>query len=171
MAKPTPRINHRGVGGFGPSRTQQHPSHDTDINTIMARHARLPAGSPVGGIEPNNQYMDLTILPQNLMDAQNLVIDMKHRFSRYPSRVRARFANDPVQMLRFLEDPANHPEAVRLGLLAPAAPGSRGDSPPDGSQPRSRPQASDYQEDLVEHAERPKKASPPHAKRREPDGD
>lgn len=164
MAKPTPRVK-SGIGGFGPSMTQQHPAHDANINIIMSRHARLPAGSPIGNAPPQQQqYFDMTLLPQTLHDAQNLVIDTRHRFAALPSRVRGRFANDPVQLYRFIQDPRNHDEAVRLGLIPPAAPGSRGDAPPDPS-PRVR------QQDLVDEAEasqEPARAPKPHAKGRAP---
>lgn len=132
MPRSTPRIP-SGKGNFPPSKTQQHPAHEADINSIMARHARLPPGSPIGHGQGRDtmQYMDLTILPESYHAAQNLVVDMKHRFAALPSRVRARFANEPVQLLRFIQDPRNLEEARRLGLIAPAAPGSRGDVPPD----------------------------------------
>lgn len=160
MARPTPRIP-SGKGNFGSSRTQPHKAQGTDINDIMSRHARLPAGSPIGHGQGTDKmsYMDLTILPESYHAAQNLVVDMKHRFSALPSRVRARFANEPVQLLRFLQDPRNLEEARRLGLVAPAAPGSRGDVPPD-------PKA--YQvdlEDQIHDYEDPAPESPPTPKR------
>lgn len=40
-------------------------------------------------------YIDATTMPQNLMDAQNLVIKMKDEFYKMPLEVRQKFDNSP----------------------------------------------------------------------------
>lgn len=45
------------------------------------------------------------------------VEEVQGQFAGLPSRVRRRFANNPEQLIKFLEDPNNLPEAVKLGLI------------------------------------------------------
>lgn len=51
------------------------------------------------------------------------VTGVRQYFEALPSKVRARFGNDPSQMLEFLGDSRNREEAEKLGLVkAPEAP-------------------------------------------------
>ena len=41
----------------------------------------------------------------------------KRAFESLPSSIRRRFNNDPAELVKFLEDPANREEAEKLGLI------------------------------------------------------
>ena len=45
------------------------------------------------------------------------VVSVKAKFDEFPSDVRKRFRNDPVEFMKFFDDPVNRPEAIRLGLI------------------------------------------------------
>lgn len=96
----------------GKSLTQQHPAKEADINTIVKRY--LPTGAlPSHGRQPI--YGDFTSI--DYMTMQNQIADIDTAFMRLPARLRGRFKNDPYQLMRFIDDPKNRPEAIRLGLL------------------------------------------------------
>jgi len=46
------------------------------------------------------------------------VQELQGQFAGLPAKLRKRFSNNPENMLRFLEDPKNAGEAVKLGLLS-----------------------------------------------------
>lgn len=99
-----------------PSLAQQSAKEDCDINKILERVAR--------GIMPDvsqrpPQYGDFTSTANDFHDAMNLVCAAQEAFDQLPAIVRARFGNDPEQLLAFLDDASNREEAVRLGLVPP----------------------------------------------------
>lgn len=58
---------------------------------------------------------------QNVPDYQeslNRVIRMRNEFESLPADVRAKFKNDPANVIDFLADPKNKEEAIKLGLRA-----------------------------------------------------
>ena len=100
------------------SLTQQSFKDEADINTIVRRFGltgQLPQDlqMPVSG--------DFTGI-SDYHTAMNMVLAAQDEFLRVPADVRARFQNDPAQLMAFLDDPANRSEAVSLGLVNPAAP-------------------------------------------------
>ena len=102
------------------SLTQQSFKDEADINTIVRRFGltgQLPQDlqMPVSG--------DFTGI-SDYHTAMNMVLAAQDEFLRVPADVRARFQNDPAQLMAFLDDPANRAEAESLGLVtaAPAAP-------------------------------------------------
>lgn len=102
------------------SMTQQSFKDEADINTIVRRFGltgQLPQDlqMPVSG--------DFTGI-SDYHTAMNMVLAAQDEFLRVPPDVRARFQNDPAQLMAFLDDPANRAEAESLGLVtaAPAAP-------------------------------------------------
>lgn len=97
------------------TRTQQHFKEEVDINTIVERFG-------LGGKMPDNlpapSYGDYT----NVVDfktAMDAVAKAGESFDRLPAAVRAKFMNDPQELLDFVENEANRPEAERLGLIMP----------------------------------------------------
>lgn len=116
MAKVRPASPKSKVKAYEPApkqRVQQSFRDETDINRIVARYTLT------GTLPPEHSragtYLDVSSV--DFLQAQNLVADIRSRFDRYPSKLRSKFANSPHQMLRWLEDPENHAEAVRLGIL------------------------------------------------------
>jgi len=95
-----------------PSLTQQQFRDETDINTIV-RHFGLTGQLPQQGAFP--AYGDFeSILTYH--DAQNVVRAAAEAFMALPADARARFQNDPQQLMDFAADPANLPELRKLGL-------------------------------------------------------
>lgn len=97
------------------SMTQQEFAKECDINEIVRRFGltgQLPENLrfPVSG--------DFTGVG-DFHEAMNLVRQAEEEFLRVPAEVRARFQNDPGQLLAFLEDGKNREEAIKLGLVSP----------------------------------------------------
>lgn len=97
-----------------PSLTQQSAKDDCDINVILSRMAR--------GVEPplsdrQPVFADVTASPDSYHEAMNIVIAAQEAFGSLDAKVRARFDNDPAQVLAFLDDDANRDEAIKLGLI------------------------------------------------------
>lgn len=96
----------------GDDRKTKSGAAQTDIAAVLRRAQTGALSSPVQG-----RFMDLTAI--DFMAANNRIVDGRRAFSQLPSRIRARFQNDPYQLLRFLDDPQNKEEAIKLGLLNP----------------------------------------------------
>lgn len=93
---------------------QQQFAEEVDINTIVKRFG-------LTGQLPENLRMPVSGDFTNITDfqsAMNLVVQAKEEFERVPAEVRARFANDPGELMAFLEDEKNREEAVKLGLVS-----------------------------------------------------
>lgn len=98
--------------GKGPSRVKEGDQRLTDVNEIVKR-ARLTGVLP--GAEMQKCYGS-QIEPRDYQEALNTVIAAKEAFAALPSGLRARFGNDPKQLLTFLDKESNYDEAVRLGI-------------------------------------------------------
>lgn len=95
------------------SLTVQSPTEEVDINKIMAR---IQKGQTVLTSQGQPFYGDVSDFG-GLQEAIIKVQDAEDLFMQFPADVRERFENDPVQMLQFLEDPANRKEAEEIGLV------------------------------------------------------
>lgn len=96
------------------SRTQQSFRGECDINEIVRRFGitgKLPEDLrvPVSG--------DFTGIV-DFKTALDAVVQAEADFMTLPAETRARFQNDPQQLLSFLDDDKNREEAVRLGLVS-----------------------------------------------------
>ena len=98
------------------SRTQQHQAERADINFIVARVLKSDMPILVSGRAGEAQFGDFT-RGQDLQSALDSIQRVSELFMELPSEVREEFDNDPVELLEFLEDPANQEEALELGLL------------------------------------------------------
>lgn len=97
-----------------PSLTEQHHRDDCDINTIVSRYNRTGI-LPVNNLPPI--YGDVSLMPKDYAEATSMISSANSWFSSLPSALRSRFDNSPEKILSFLSDPANHDEAVKLGLV------------------------------------------------------
>lgn len=98
----------------GKSMTQQHHAEDADINTIMNRYIErgvLPLGR-VGQPMFGDFSGDFS-----LQSAQDAIIEAKDKFYELPSKIRAKFKNDPFKLIDFIENVDNQDEAISLGLI------------------------------------------------------
>lgn len=95
------------------SRTKQSFAEESDINTIVRRFG-LSGEMPSAVAMP--QYGDFTAV-QDYHSALNVITAANEGFDALPAEVRSRFTNDPANLLAFLADDANRPEAEKLGLV------------------------------------------------------
>jgi phage internal scaffolding protein len=96
-----------------PSLTQQHQKEDADINTIVARFG-LTGELPFANRQP--RYGDFTAVT-DYHSAMNAVRSASEDFMSLPAELRARFHNDPAELIDFLAFDANRDEAIKLGLV------------------------------------------------------
>lgn len=94
--------------------TQQQFAEEVDINTIVMRFGltgQLPENPqpPVSG-----DFTGIT----DFQSAMNAVRRAEEGFMEMPANIRARFHNNPQEMLEFLEDRENYDEALKLGIVA-----------------------------------------------------
>jgi len=122
------------VKDYGVSLTKQAPKAECDVNNILKKFRNTGAVTHVAQRTP---YFGDVSLVESYQQGQNVILQAKQNFDSLPSRVRARFANDPLNMMKFLSDKANLKEAVQLGLvklkLDPKA--------PKGKAPATKPKA------------------------------
>lgn len=101
------------------SLAQQQFKEEADINYIAKRYnltgemPQLPNGFDWGA-----DFEGIF----DFQTAQNAVVAGKQAFMALPAKLRARFQNDPQELMAFLEDDDNQAEARKLGLLRPIEP-------------------------------------------------
>lgn len=105
----------------GPSLTKQSFKDEVDINQIVRRFTKGK------GIDPETMnaypfseknYGDFSDVP-DLRVLYERMHDAEESFYKLPSKVRMKFANDPLDFLEFASDPANLAEMRELGLARP----------------------------------------------------
>lgn len=95
---------------FGVSMTQQHFKDECDINNILKSYrGKIPAS------EEPAFFMDCTVT--DLQSAYEIAEDIGARFDSLDSEVRARFNNNPLELLEFVHNADNQTAAIELGLL------------------------------------------------------
>lgn len=119
-----------GMANDLPTKTQQQFRDEVDINTIVERFG-LTGQMPEDFRAP--QYGDFSDVV-DFHTAQNAVLAAQDAFMQMPAGMRARFNNNPQNLMEFLADRANLDEARALGLVAPAAPS---EAPPKAEVPGS----------------------------------
>lgn len=101
------------------SKTQQNQKNECDVNTIMENYSRTGVLKGSASTTPNFGQQTST----ELKDALQIVINAETQFNALPAKVRAKFKNDPSQLLDFVNDSKNVDEMVELGLATkPKAP-------------------------------------------------
>lgn len=124
MLLKTPMIHSRynlppnpGYKNNEPSMTQQQFKDEADINNIMARYQKTGVlVDPLTQTMRKPMFDDFSELG-DFRDHQQAVIDAQELFMQLPSRLRARFENDPAELLQWLSNPVNKEEAIELGLM------------------------------------------------------
>lgn len=112
MSRPIKKRTHLAFGNDS-GRTEQSHVPDCDINIIMKRALR---GQHTPYIrEDMGSYGDASSLDYHA--AHTLVADANSQFEELPSNIRSRFENNPAQFLEFIQNDANMPEAIELGLI------------------------------------------------------
>jgi len=98
------------------TRTKQNHKEECDINTILEKF-NITGLLPEQPLSP--RYGDFTGI-SDYHTAMNRVIAAQDEFEALPAQIRARFNNDPAQLIEFLENSDNRPEAEQLGLVEKA---------------------------------------------------
>ncbi len=100
----------------GPGRTKQSMKDECDINLILARHEKTGLLTPVDtrpamfvDVSGVGDYREAI---ENVRNAEDL-------FMQLPSKVRAKFDNDPAEFLDFCSSSENEEEMRDMGLLPP----------------------------------------------------
>lgn len=118
-----------------PVLTDQSYKKSSDINNIMAQYAKSGLL-----LEPNKafaKYVDNTLaIP--LEDAHNMLREAQELFMELPYQLRKQMDNDPMQLESFIQDPENHDQLVKYGIITPKqkadeATPSASPQPPAGS--------------------------------------
>jgi len=109
--------NESGLHCEDASLAQQHFKEECDINTILQKF-NISGLLPEQPLSP--RYGDFTGIG-DYHTALNRVIAAQDEFDALPAQIRARFNNDPAQLIEFMENSENRPEAVELGLVEKAA--------------------------------------------------
>lgn len=126
--------NQKPVIFAGESKTQQQFRDDADINNIIKRYTECPSASLMDRVCPRvpqfGDFSNVGDLQRNL----NEIRDAGYAFDALPATLRARFNNDPLQLLAFVQDSSNRDEAVKLGLIDAPAPMPVGDKVSSVSQ-------------------------------------
>lgn len=115
-----------------PSLAQQQFKDDVDINVLLERF-QVTGVMPQGVVMPS--YGDFSAV-MDFRSAQEALRRAKDSFMELPAKLRARFENDPQQLMDFLADEKNREEAERLGLVpvkAPPAPAAGSGAEPQVS--------------------------------------
>jgi len=97
-----------------PSLTQQHFTEDANINTIVQR--ALKTGT-LGDVTNARQPIFGDFTSTDYQEMRNHIADVTQQFEALPAKIRARFSNDPIQLLRFVNDPRNLAESAKLGFI------------------------------------------------------
>jgi phage internal scaffolding protein len=108
--------NESGLACEEPSLAQQHYKDECDINTILQKF-NITGLLPQSPLSP--RYGDFTGIG-DYHTALNRVIAAQDEFEALPAQIRARFDNDPANLIEFLENSDNREEAEKLGLLEKA---------------------------------------------------
>lgn len=97
-----------------PTMTQQNTANEADINLIMKRYETT--GQFNTAIKTGGKYQDFTQIT-DYKEMLETVIYAGEAFQTLPPLVRLKFQNNPGELLTFLQDPNNKPEAITLGLI------------------------------------------------------
>lgn len=107
--------NESGVHCEDASLAQQHFRDECDINNIL-RQFNVTGLLPELTLSP--RYGDFTGISdfKTALDRVNATYD---EFETLPAQIRAKFDNDPENLIMFLDNEENRQEAEKLGLVEP----------------------------------------------------
>lgn len=97
----------------GESMTQQQFKSECDVNNILAKYKRTGMLSHIQKHQGN--FGDFSSI-EDYQTSLGKLMQAQQSFESLPSELRAKFDNDPAQLVSFLSDKKNDAEAVKLGL-------------------------------------------------------
>lgn len=95
------------------SMTQQSFAAESDINEIVRRFGLTGVLPETFRAPREGDFTDV----MDYHSALNAVLAADEEFMSMPAELRARFENDPQQLLDFVSKEANREEAIKLGLI------------------------------------------------------
>lgn len=98
--------------------TEQHHKDTCDVNKIITKYDKT--GLIIHANTMEARYGDMTGM--DYKEAMDKVMEIRNDFNLMPSAIRKRFNNNPEEYLRFMENPSNREEAIKLGLVLPSTP-------------------------------------------------
>lgn len=99
-----------------PGMTVQAPAEDLDINVIMKRFGVKDGSVLPYWTDPKAIYGDFTQMPEDPVEAQELLRQGELAFMRLPADIRQNFRSG-AHLAEWLNDDTNIPEAIKIGLL------------------------------------------------------
>jgi len=104
-----------------PSMTKQEFQFECDINNVIKSFSQTGMFKHVSARAASGSYEDL---PESydFQESLDQVARAREAFMTLPSKLRARFGNDPAEFLAFAHDPGNLEELRTLGLAKPPPP-------------------------------------------------
>lgn len=96
-----------------PSMSHQQFKDECDINKIINKYKKT--GEITHLNRKRGAYADISNFT-SYQESLDTIIKADHAFSTLSSDVRKKFNNDPAELIKFLADPKNNQEAVKLGL-------------------------------------------------------
>lgn len=114
------RVPYRDKGKDEKILVEQHHQAEVNINAIVKRHG-IDLIEKVARLRSSEFQFD-DVSGNDFQEAMNIVMKAKEQFDEMPSKVRARFDNDPAQFLDFVQNPANLEEMYSLGLAVKPKP-------------------------------------------------
>lgn len=118
-----------------PSLAVQSEKDSCDINKIVSKFKSTGVMTNVRTDQPLfGDFSDLVDIQTQRIRMQ----DAQEAFMTLPAQIRKRFSNDPVELINFLNDENNRPEAIKLGLIDEKkinnTPPQEGDKLPQGDE-------------------------------------
>lgn len=107
--------NESGLACEEPTLAQQQFMDESDINNIL-RQFNITGQLPNAPISP--RYGDFTGI-SDYKTAMDRIIATEDEFMSLPGELRARFNNNPEELIEFLDNEENRAEAEKLGLVEP----------------------------------------------------
>lgn len=121
-----------------PSMTKQEFARECDVNNILKQYSTTGMLKHVSANANSGMYADL---PDSFdfQESLHVIKQAETAFMSLPSKLRARFDNEPSEFLAFCQDPRNGDELVALGLRSP--PPRPPESEPAPAKPVAQPKA------------------------------
>lgn len=100
-----------------PGKTLQEPKEDADINILMKRFGVKDGSALPYFTSPKAMYgVDFSEFPTDPQAIADMMHEGQLAFMRLPADLRQRYQT-PEALFKFMEQPDNYEEAVKLGLL------------------------------------------------------
>lgn len=100
---------------IGPSKTRGEFKDECDINFILQKFENQSYEDIIRRNPSVPKFDDFTSIP-DYQESLNTIIAAQHSFNLLPAKLRDRFNNNPAELLKFMQQPENKEEGIKLGL-------------------------------------------------------